>query len=72
MHFGCKEKYQEHWGWSKFKNIVETDEFPLAGISDVIGAPDEHALYDLQGRKVSHPLPGRVYIQNGKKVVLSE
>ncbi len=72
VHFGCKEKYQEHWGWCKFKNIVETDEFPLAGISDAMGAPDEHALYDLQGRKVSQPLPGRVYIQNGKKVVLSE
>ena len=26
-------------------------------------------LYDLQGRKVANPQKGRIYIQNGKKII---
>lgn len=31
---------------------------------------DEEAVYDLQGRKVTTPQAGRIYIQNGKKIMI--
>ena len=31
---------------------------------------DEEAVYDLQGREVTTPQAGRIYIQNGKKIMI--
>lgn len=68
---GSAELYRNAWGWDYFTNFIETD---FSGIEDCVISKDDarNAIYDLQGRKVSQPLPGRVYIQNGKKMVLSE
>ncbi|MDE7376503.1 MAG: leucine-rich repeat domain-containing protein, partial [Muribaculaceae bacterium] len=68
---GSAELYRNAWGWNYFTNFIEME---FSGVEDcVIEKDDTHsALYDLQGRKVSQPISGRVYIQNGKKVVLSE
>ncbi|QUB46695.1 hypothetical protein J5A66_06815 [Prevotella sp. oral taxon 475] len=33
------------------------------------GNPTKQITYDLQGRRVSHPTPGGIYIVNGKKII---
>lgn len=71
---GTSSLYASAFGWNYFTNFIETDQFPSDSEAEVnIDKNDENApIYDLMGRKVSQPLPSRVYIQNGKKVVLSE
>lgn len=56
--------------WNHFPNIVETDEFPTTGIDAVHNAnADSGDIYDLNGRKVEHPLPGNIYIKAGEKFI---
>jgi hypothetical protein len=42
-----------------------------SGIANVIDdKPTDHTIYDMQGRIVKHPMAGKIYIVNGKKVVM--
>lgn len=47
--------------------------FTPSGIAEINtdkkNAPADEAIYDLQGRKVSHPTQG-IYVKNGKKFVV--
>lgn len=52
---------------------IETVNFPTSGIEGI--KPDTPAtintIYDLSGRQVANPIPGMVYIINGKKALYS-
>ena len=69
---GTAEKYRNAWGWNYFTNFIETDNFPTA-IHDVTTerSDTKSSIYDLNGRKVTNPQKGQVYIKNGKKVFLA-
>lgn len=41
----------------------------IDGVSKV-QAEDRLPLYNLQGQRVSHPVKGQIYVQNGKKVLM--
>lgn len=61
------EKYKESDYWSQFKEIrsIET-----AGIADVETDRENHdVIYDLQGRKLKHTVPG-INIVNGRKILV--
>lgn len=54
-----------------FKPIKSTS----TGINDIIGSDNnkaDNAIYDLQGRRVSNPVKGGIYISNGKKVLVNK
>lgn len=64
---GSADLYRNAWGWDYFTNFIETD---FTGIQAI---PQEEengkkAIYDLQGRKVTHPIPNQLYIVNEKNV----
>ncbi|MDE6560654.1 MAG: leucine-rich repeat domain-containing protein [Muribaculaceae bacterium] len=68
---GCKENYQDMWEWNKFKEIIETDEFPLSATPIVVPEnPADDLIFDLSGRKIANPLPNQIYIKNGKKILI--
>ena len=60
---GSKEKLDPYTGWI---NVI-------GGVTGISEIKEERAesndIYDLQGRKVSNPVKGGIYIQNGKKVM---
>ncbi len=68
---GCKELYAAQWQWNMFKEIIETDEFPTSGVEAVMSgsAAADGKIYDLYGREITDPVPGQIYIQDGKKKV---
>ena len=60
---GSKEKLEPYTGWINVTGGV-------TGISDIKEERVEsNDIYDLQGRKVTEPVKGGIYIQNGKKVM---
>jgi len=60
---GSKEKLAPYTGWINVTGGV-------TGISDIKEERAEsNDIYDLQGRKVTEPVKGGIYIQNGKKVI---
>ena len=61
---GSKEKLEPYTGWINVTGGV-------TGIDEITadGAAADGAIYDLQGRKVSNPVKGGVYIQNGEKII---
>ena len=76
---GCKEAYKQA-GWDKFfAEIIEMSETEqkaafdeiATGISTVKAGAQARAesWYDLQGRQVTRPEKGRIYIHDGRKVV---
>ena len=67
---GSADLYRNAWGWDYFTNFIETDDFPSAGVYDALTTPmeQETITYDLFGRKVDTPVPGNLYIKNGKKI----
>ena len=69
---GTADKYRNAWGWDHFTNIIETDNLPTA-IHDVTTERSDakSSIYDLNGRKVTSPLKGQVYIKNGKKIIFA-
>lgn len=69
---GTKQQYMTAPGWDYMTNFIETDDFPSAGIDCVTidGKAQDNNIYDLFGRKVDTPVPGNIYIQNGKKYIL--
>ena len=71
---GTKEKYLAAPGWSGFTHYVEIplSEFPATAVeAPALVETDEadNAVYDLMGRRVTHPQSGHIYISKGKKVV---
>ena len=68
---GRKLDYEKTTPWSNFTNIVEMDFTSITEISpDATEDFDGGAIYDLQGRPVSEPAKGSIYIIDGKKVAL--
>ena len=67
---GRKFAYEKAVPWNKFY-ITEMDFTGITEISpDDIEGFDGGAIYDLQGRPVSEPAKGSIYIIDGKKVAL--
>lgn len=68
---GSLDKYLSAPGWNYFTNFIETDNFPSAGIDDVLidQIKQDTNVYDLYGRKVDNLVPGNIYIQHGKKFI---
>lgn len=68
--YGTKNAYSTTWGWDCFFKIEETDDFLSSGISDaeISKRTNDSSIYDLFGRKVETPVPGNIYIKNGKKI----
>ena len=69
---GCSEAYREADGWYTFRNIIEDPDIPVSGIIGVTAgsaADSDAAVYDLTGRRVDTPQPGRIYIVKGRKVL---
>ncbi len=62
-----ESEYKNDYYWKDFQHIV----IDLPSGINVIENESENAscIYDLQGRKVSTPQSGRLYIKNGKKFV---
>lgn len=68
---GSAELYKNAFGWRRFTNIIETDDFPASGIESVaVGTPATDAtVYDLHGRRIGQPAQGTVCIGRGKKYI---
>lgn len=68
---GTLSAYQAAPGWKEFEIIKEIpdSEFPTSDIkfvsSDIVDSPR----YDLNGRKLSEPVPGQIYIERGHKTI---
>lgn len=69
---GSAELYRNAWGWNYFTNFIETDDFPSSGIKQVDNCRKEPSaiIYDVFGKKVDKPVPGNIYIRDGKKFIL--
>lgn len=68
---GTKQQYMAAPGWDYMTNFIESDNFPSAGIV-CVGAEEkeqDNNIYDLFGRKVEIPIPGTIYIHNGKAAI---
>lgn len=69
---GTAEKYRKAWGWDRFTNFIETDDFPTAIHNVTIEhSNSNNRIYDLNGREVINPQKGQVYIKNGKKTLFA-
>lgn len=67
----------KRWGGYSFVNyhVVPYEDLVPTGVESVSGSDDgqtvidmDAPLYNLRGQRVSHPVKGTIYIQNGKKV----
>ncbi len=68
---GTRDKYLSVPGWNYFTNFIETDNFPSAGIGDILTSQTDKddTVYDLYGRRIITLTPGNIYIQNNKKFI---
>ncbi len=66
---GCKEAYQQAEGWSQYGDRI-VDDIDLSGVHSIKNEELKmnNEMFDLQGRRVTHPNKGEIYIQNGRKV----
>lgn len=66
---GTSHLYASAYGWNYFTNFIETDDFPSAGVYDVLTTPTERdtVIYDLLGRKVETPVPDISILKKPKK-----
>lgn len=66
---GCKEAYQQAEGWSQYGDRI-VDDIDLSGVHSIKNEQlkMKNELFDLQGRRVTHPKKGEIYIQKGRKV----
>lgn len=66
---GTKSLYESSPIWRDFRNFIETD-MPGAGLQEItIDNNYRSVIYDLYGRPLSTPLPGQIYICEGRKVL---
>lgn len=63
---GTIDRYMATEGWKKFQNIVELDP---AAINAVAKKPENSAIYDLNGMRLTQPQKG-INIIGGKKVII--
>lgn len=70
---GTKEAYSQADVWCLFGNIVETSDFPWAGVQgiqdDGASTGDGDDIYNMNGRKVQNPQDGEICIRNGRKFI---
>ena len=62
---GSKDNYKNTYGWRKFAFLSE--DLPLAGIKSVLVPNAVGKCYDLEGRSVTTPAKGSIYIKDGRK-----
>ena len=68
---GTGDAYRNAPGWNYFHFFVETDDFPTgveSVVSEGMGVQDQQ-MYDLSGKRIQNPVPGEIYIRNGKKFI---
>ena len=66
---GTKSLYESSPVWRDFSHFIETD-MPGAGLQEItIDNNYKSVIYDLSGRPLSTPLPGQIYIREGRKVL---
>ena len=64
------DAYRASEDWSGWLEILPIESFgSTTGIENIKVTSGNNAIYDMQGRKVNYPQPGRLYIVNGKKFV---
>jgi hypothetical protein len=65
------DAYRAAEGWNEWKNILPIEAYGSTDGIDKItrDVKDDGVIYDLQGRKVTTPQKGGLYIKNGKKFV---
>lgn len=68
---GTSELYASATGWNHFTNFIETDDFSTSSIQEISfdNKDGDNDFYDLTGRRIVHPIPGQLYIHNGKKII---
>lgn len=68
---GTSELYASATGWKHFTNFIETDDFSTSSIQEISfdNKDGDNDFYDLTGRRIVHPIPGQLYIHNGKKII---
>lgn len=66
-----KIEYSAAFGWDYFTNFIETDDFPFAGIENITTDSTwyHNNIFDIYGRPVLNPVPGSLYICDGKKFI---
>lgn len=68
---GTADAYKKAPGWEYFRFIYETDNFPEASVdkTELDKPGDNDTIYDLEGRVVSNPSPGHLYVKKGEKFI---
>ena len=64
---GSKTIYEANYSWSKY-NIVEYEAEGIRSINNE-ELKMNNGMFDLQGRRVTEPQKGKIYIQKGKKYI---
>ena len=64
---GSKTIYEANYAWSKY-NIVEYETEGIRSINNE-ELKMNNGMFDLQGRRVTEPQKGKIYIQKGKKYI---
>lgn len=63
-------RYRVYINPAHFLALPPDGHFPGAGVDDILmDKPMDGAMYNLQGIRITKPVPGQIYIQNGKKRV---
>ena len=67
---GCKEAYQQAEGWSQYGDRI-VDDIDLSGVHSIKNEELKmnNEMFDLQGRRVTNPQKGSIFIQKGKKYI---
>ncbi len=67
---GCKEAYQQAEGWSQYGDRI-VDDIDLSGVHSIKNEELKmnNEMFDLQGRRITEPQKGKIYIQKGKKYI---
>lgn len=68
---GTADLYSLAAGWEYFGEIIETDDFPWSSVTEIDADRNSSngVLYDLNGQQVKNPIPGTIYIKDGKKIL---
>lgn len=69
---GSLESYRNANGWNYFSEIIETEDFSQASIMKIINQTMQYnpnPIYDLEGKKISSPEHGNIYITDGNKIL---
>ena len=70
MTFKNNATESDDWGWHYLNIFAVSAVNDPNGIQNVVSTPVDNRIFDLQGRQVSAPVAGQIYIQNGKKFMV--